>query len=71
VSGAKTAEPVEMQCVMLGQVGPGNHVFGGMQMPPLQGALWGVWPIEKHCTTTILRPFFRDHPVEPVPEENF
>ena len=22
-------------------------------------------------TTTVLRPFFRDHPVEPVPEENF
>jgi len=24
-----------------------------------------------HNTTTILRPFFRDHPGEPVPEENF
>jgi len=24
-----------------------------------------------HHTTTILRPFFRDHPGEPVPEENF
>jgi len=24
-----------------------------------------------HNTTTILRPFFRDHPREPVPEENF
>ena len=23
------------------------------------------------CTTTILRPFIRDHPGEPVPEENF
>jgi len=22
-------------------------------------------------TTTVLRPFFRDHPGEPVPEENF
>jgi len=22
-------------------------------------------------TTTVLRPFFRDHPDEPVPEENF
>jgi len=22
-------------------------------------------------TTTVLRPFFRDHPSEPVPEENF
>ena len=22
-------------------------------------------------TTTVLRPFFRDHPLEPVPEENF
>jgi len=27
-------------------------------------------PLEKH-TTTILWPFFRDHPGEPVPEENF
>jgi len=24
-----------------------------------------------HYTTTILRPFFRDHPGELVPEENF
>jgi len=24
-----------------------------------------------HHTTTVLRPFFRDHPGEPVPEENF
>jgi len=23
-----------------------------------------------HHTTTVLRPFFRDHPGEPVPEEN-
>jgi len=29
---------------------------------------------QTHCTnlnTTVLRPFFRDHPGEPVPEENF
>jgi len=24
-----------------------------------------------YCTTTVLRPFYRDHPGEPVPEENF
>jgi len=24
-----------------------------------------------HHTTTVLWPFFRDHPGEPVPEENF
>jgi len=24
-----------------------------------------------HHATTVLRPFFRDHPDEPVPEENF
>jgi len=24
-----------------------------------------------HHTTTVLRPFFRDHPGEPVPEKNF
>ena len=31
-------------------------------------------PQETHTTTTIttvLRPFFRDHPAQPVPEENF
>ena len=27
--------------------------------------------ISIHHTTTILQPFFRDHPGEPVPEENF
>jgi len=25
----------------------------------------------QYYTTTVLRPFFRDHPGEPVPEENF
>jgi len=24
-----------------------------------------------HYTTTVLRPIFRDHPADPVPEENF
>jgi len=24
-----------------------------------------------HTTTTVLQPFFRDHPGEPMPEENF
>jgi len=28
-------------------------------------------PMKPHHTTTILRPFFQDHPGEPVPEENF
>jgi len=28
-------------------------------------------PVNITTTTTILRPFFRDHPGEPVPEENF
>jgi len=27
--------------------------------------------LSHHHTTTILRPFFRDHPGELVPEENF
>jgi len=30
-----------------------------------------VSEIWNHTTTTVLRPFFRDHPGEPVPEENF
>jgi len=29
-----------------------------------------IW-IHHHTTTTVLRPFFRDHPGEPVSEENF
>ena len=34
------------------------------------------WQIGMHCrihhtTTTVLRPFYRDHPGEPVPEETF
>jgi len=33
--------------------------------------LWYIILIYHHHTTTVLRPFFRDHPGEPVPEENF
>jgi len=33
----------------------------------LNQAMWACTT----ATTTILRPFFRDHPREPVPEENF
>jgi len=29
------------------------------------------YPVYHHHTTTILRPFFWDHPGDPVPEENF
>jgi len=31
------------------------------------------WPLylRNHHATTVLRPFYRDHPGEPVPEENF
>jgi len=32
---------------------------------------WFVHIMCTTTTTTILRPFFRDHPGEPVPEENF
>jgi len=30
-----------------------------------------VLPTHSTTTTTVLRSFFRDHPSEPVPEENF
>ena len=41
-----------------------GSIHGGM------GKSGGV--IEHHnTTTTVLRPFFRDHPCEPVPEKNF
>ena len=32
---------------------------------------WQSLTITTHHTTTVLQPFFRDHPGEPVPEENF
>ena len=34
-------------------------------------SLVGLQSAPPHHTTTVLRPFFRDHPGEPVPEENF
>ena len=34
------------------------------------GVVWILLP-DITTTTTVLRPFFRDHPDEPVPEENF
>jgi len=30
-----------------------------------------MWPTSSTITTTILRPFFQDHPGKPVPEKNF
>jgi len=30
-----------------------------------------VYIVDMVCATTILQPFFRDYPCEPVPEENF
>jgi len=37
-----------------------------------EGAVLGIFfPIDTTTTTTVLWPFFRDHPGEPVPEENF
>jgi len=30
-----------------------------------------MWQFNDHHTTTVLRPFFWDHPGEPLPEENF
>jgi len=45
------------------------------QMTTLSGTLNPTQSINlsttTHHTTTVLRPFFRDHPHEPVPEENF
>jgi len=39
---------------------------------PGKGTIVVVFLVRRpHHTTTILRPFFRDHPGEPVPEENF
>jgi len=41
-----------------------THAHGGLQYP---NHLSGRY----HHTTSVLRPLFRDHPGEPVPEENF
>jgi len=35
------------------------------------GDRWMYLPRYYYYTTTVLRPFFRDHPGEPVPGENF
>jgi len=35
------------------------------------GLLWPPYVIGHHHTTTVLWPFFQDHPCKPVPEENF
>ena len=39
VSPAKMAEPIEMLFGLRTQVGPGNHVLDGVQMPPWKGAI--------------------------------
>ena len=36
-----------------------------------QQAMYCTGPKPPHTPTTILRPLFRDHPGEPMPEENF
>ena len=36
-----------------------------------KGEVWQEHLTEPHHHTTVLRPFFRDHPGEPVPEEDF
>jgi len=51
VSGAKTAEPIQMQFGMLDRMGPENHVLDRGAKDPTGR---GVWPIVKHCKAYIL-----------------
>jgi len=37
VSGAETAEPIEMPCGLWTRVGPGNYVLDGVQIPHGKG----------------------------------
>jgi len=39
VSPTKMVEPIEMQCRLKTQVGPGNHVLDWGQDPPWEGAI--------------------------------
>jgi len=53
-----------------------SYLFPFSAMPYSISALltytcWLAYRISHHTTTTVLRPFFRYHPGEPVPEENF
>jgi len=49
---------------------PHHSVFTG-QVPFLAPNQQRQSTTPPHHTTTVLRPFFRDHPGEPVPEEDF
>jgi len=58
--------PTKPQCVHRNGIVVNNAASGLHSSCPA----FGFFP-KHHTTTTILRPFFRDHPGEPVPEENF
>jgi len=49
----------------------GTRGRGGPEGEQADPGLPGKWPLNHHHTTTVLRPFFRDHLGETVPEENF
>ena len=52
MSPAKTAEPIEMTFGVRTQVGPGNHVLDGVQIPHGKGQFWGKGaPIVKYIWT--------------------
>jgi len=55
VSPAKTAETIEMPFGLRTQVGPGNHVLDGVQIPPWEGAIF--W--EKGCPVVKYRDTLR------------
>jgi len=59
VTKPKTFVNLSGVCLVLGSV-----VFLVLQ-------IWFGISIDKYTHTTISRPFFQDHPDEPVPEENF
>jgi len=45
--------------------------MGKQYVPPLASDKMCLWLKSNTTTTTVLWPFFQDHPGEPVPEENF
>ena len=57
MSPAKTAEPIDMPFGLRTQVGPGNHVLDGVQIPVWEGTILrgeNGHPIVKYMDTAVI-----------------
>ena len=62
-------QPAVLLGATLSERRTGGHLLWDV-LQPEHSHYRNKWP-KYHTTTTVLRPFFRDHPGEPVPDENF